>query len=216
MRITSSSVSVLTRRDSSIPTFPRISLAFAWPIPWMYCNPTTTRLAVGMLTPAIRAKVPTPSKAYGALVRARMTFRWPRKSARLYVPAPPSQRISNLSSPCQNSADLTVHIVHSGHPIDLPQHLAGAVVGQQRLRLGPIGGHPGLHRLGVVVLAAGELLRPADIANTVDFGTLEFVMVARPALRAGEAADHALGQRLLVHLHLDHAVERFPRLGQHL
>ena len=75
--------SVFTRRDASIPTFPRISLAFASPIPWMYCSPTTTRLAVGMLTPAIRAKVPTPSKTYGALMRARHTFRWPRKSARL-------------------------------------------------------------------------------------------------------------------------------------
>src|SRR5262245_26557845 len=34
-----------------------ISLAFFGPIPWMYCNAITTRLLVGMLTPAMRATV---------------------------------------------------------------------------------------------------------------------------------------------------------------
>src|SRR5690349_15239898 len=165
MRMTSSSVSVLTRRDSSIPTFPRISLAFAWPIPWMYCKPTTTRLAVGMFTPAIRAKVSTPSKTYGAPMRARTMFRWPRKSARLYVRRCLSQRISDLSSPCQNGADLTINLIHGGHAVDLPQHLPGGVVGQQGLGLGPVGRHTCLHGLCSIVLAASELLRPADIAD---------------------------------------------------
>src|ERR1700751_3554518 len=32
-----------------------ISWARCEPIPWMYCNATTTRLLVGMLTPAMRA-----------------------------------------------------------------------------------------------------------------------------------------------------------------
>ena len=32
-----------------------ISLAFFWPMPWMYCSAMTTRLLVGRLTPAIRA-----------------------------------------------------------------------------------------------------------------------------------------------------------------
>src|SRR5262249_46684452 len=32
-----------------------ISLAFPGPIPWIYCNAITTRLLVGMLTPAMRA-----------------------------------------------------------------------------------------------------------------------------------------------------------------
>src|SRR4029450_3846611 len=34
-----------------------ISLAFFGPIPWIYCNAITTRLLVGMLTPAMRATV---------------------------------------------------------------------------------------------------------------------------------------------------------------
>src|SRR5580704_8506123 len=38
-----------------MPTLCTISLALAWPMPWMYCSAITTRLLVGMLTPAIRA-----------------------------------------------------------------------------------------------------------------------------------------------------------------
>src|SRR6266508_1216563 len=53
----SCSVSCDTRRASGIPTFPMISLAFFGPIPWIYCNAITTRLLVGMLTPAMRATV---------------------------------------------------------------------------------------------------------------------------------------------------------------
>src|ERR1700730_600644 len=34
-----------------------ISLAFLGPIPWIYCSAITTRLLVGMLTPAMRATV---------------------------------------------------------------------------------------------------------------------------------------------------------------
>src|SRR5262249_18901799 len=54
---TSWSVSCDTRRASGIPTFSMISLAFFGPIPWIYCNAITTRLLVGMLTPAMRATV---------------------------------------------------------------------------------------------------------------------------------------------------------------
>ena len=75
-------------RESALRALQAVGLAVTsirdvTPIPWMYCSPTTARLAVGMLMPAIRAKVPTPSMTYGALTRARTTFRWPRKSARL-------------------------------------------------------------------------------------------------------------------------------------
>src|SRR5215469_3242452 len=52
---TSWSVSCDTRRASGIPTFVMISLASLGPIPWMYCSAITTRLLVGMLTPAMRA-----------------------------------------------------------------------------------------------------------------------------------------------------------------
>src|SRR5262245_21498626 len=52
---TSWSVSWATRRSSGIPTFAMISLAFLGPIPWIYCSAITTRLLVGMLTPAMRA-----------------------------------------------------------------------------------------------------------------------------------------------------------------
>src|SRR5579872_3270471 len=38
-----------------MPTLRTISFALVLPIPWMYCSATTTRLLVGMLTPAIRA-----------------------------------------------------------------------------------------------------------------------------------------------------------------
>src|ERR1700753_3617943 len=38
-----------------MPTLDTISRAFAGPIPWMYCSAITTRLLVGILTPAIRA-----------------------------------------------------------------------------------------------------------------------------------------------------------------
>src|SRR5579864_1997487 len=38
-----------------MPTLPTISRAFVGPMPWMYWSATTTRLLVGMLTPAIRA-----------------------------------------------------------------------------------------------------------------------------------------------------------------
>src|SRR5258708_6474114 len=38
-----------------MPTLDTISRAFAGPMPWMYCSAITTRLLVGILTPAIRA-----------------------------------------------------------------------------------------------------------------------------------------------------------------
>src|ERR1700761_236209 len=37
-----------------------MSLARLGPIPWIYCSATSTRLLVGMFTPAIRAKAESP------------------------------------------------------------------------------------------------------------------------------------------------------------
>src|SRR5207248_11060982 len=37
-----------------------ISAALFWPMPWMYCSAISTRLLVGMLTPAIRATYVSP------------------------------------------------------------------------------------------------------------------------------------------------------------
>src|SRR5689334_15526722 len=40
-----------------MPTVFRMSLAARWPMPWIYWSAISTRLLVGMLTPAIRATV---------------------------------------------------------------------------------------------------------------------------------------------------------------
>jgi hypothetical protein len=40
-------------------TFSMISWAFRCPMPWMYCSAISTRLLVGILTPAIRAIDPS-------------------------------------------------------------------------------------------------------------------------------------------------------------
>src|SRR5579863_10227472 len=53
--MTSASVKSLTRRSGGIPTFSVMSLANFGPIPWIYCSAITTRLLVGILTPAMRA-----------------------------------------------------------------------------------------------------------------------------------------------------------------
>src|SRR5207342_1369508 len=52
---TSWSVRSWTRRSGAIDSFSVISLALAWPMPWIYWSAITTRLLVGRLTPAIRA-----------------------------------------------------------------------------------------------------------------------------------------------------------------
>src|ERR1700684_3976059 len=52
---TSWSLSCDTRRSSGIFTFSMISAAFFWPMPWMYWSAISTRLLVGIFTPAIRA-----------------------------------------------------------------------------------------------------------------------------------------------------------------
>src|ERR1044072_5358578 len=57
---TSWSVSCETRRSAGRLSVSMISLAFFWPIPWMYCSAITTRLLVGRLTPAIRATLLAP------------------------------------------------------------------------------------------------------------------------------------------------------------
>ena len=58
--MTSASDSSLTRRLSGMFTFSMISRALVGPMPWMYCSAMTTRLLVGMLTPAIRATSAAP------------------------------------------------------------------------------------------------------------------------------------------------------------
>src|SRR5262245_58366603 len=52
---TSWSVRSWTRRSGAIDSLLVISLALAWPMPWIYWSAITTRLLVGRLTPAIRA-----------------------------------------------------------------------------------------------------------------------------------------------------------------
>jgi hypothetical protein len=59
--MTSASVNSLTRRSAGMPTFLQMSSANLSPMPWMYCRAITTRLFVGILTPAIRATSCSPS-----------------------------------------------------------------------------------------------------------------------------------------------------------
>ena len=89
------------------------------------------------------------------------------------------------------------------------------VVRQDRRGLAVIGLEPRRHRLAVVVGAAGELVRAADVADAGHRGRLERVVVAGAALGAGEAAGDAVDQRRVVHLQLDDRVELHALLGQH-
>src|SRR5215831_6018416 len=65
----------------------------------MYCKPTTTRLAVGMFTPAMRAKFLTPSTTYGALTRARNDPLAPEKRAIIGMRTPESTELPLVKPP---------------------------------------------------------------------------------------------------------------------
>src|SRR3981189_271188 len=64
---TSWSVNCDTRRSGGMLTLSMISCAFFWPMPWIYWSAITTRLLVGMFTPAMRAKATTPVAGVPAL-----------------------------------------------------------------------------------------------------------------------------------------------------
>src|SRR5207245_11103393 len=49
------SLNWLARRSAGILAFCMIAAAFFWPMPWMYWSAISTRLLVGIFTPAIRA-----------------------------------------------------------------------------------------------------------------------------------------------------------------
>jgi hypothetical protein len=84
--MTSASDSSLTRRCTGILTFSTISFAFDSPMPWMYCSAMTTRLLVGILTPAIRATLVSPLDC-------------PRKQPHLHRISPKSARQTQKTVP---------------------------------------------------------------------------------------------------------------------
>ena len=69
-------------------------------------------------------------------------------------------------------------VLDGRHAIDAPDETFGFVKWQDRRGLGAIFGHARAHRLLIVVGPALEFGRPADVADTVDLGRLEAVVIA--------------------------------------
>ena len=71
-----------------------------------------------------------------------------------------------------------------------------------------IGLESGAHGLGVVVLAPHELATAAHVADPSVLRSLEAVVIAGAAARAGEPARNAFDQRVVVDRDLQHQVQR--------
>ena len=106
--------------------------------------------------------------------------------------------------------------VDAAGAVDPGEAPASLVVGNDGGRLLAVGGESRAHGLAVVVRPAGEVRAAAVVADALDGRPVEAVVIAGAAVGAGEAADDALDQRLLVDLDGDHAVEHEAALGQHL
>src|SRR5689334_11757089 len=129
-----------------------------------------TRFCVGMLTPAIRATVLTPQ--YSRITATRnSSVTWVVERRALYEDSPARQPLRKIHASAnllyriryldlntaQHPINLSGHFRHSSHAVHRMEHSLGPVVGQDRRRLLVIGHQPGLHGLGVVVGAPGEL-----------------------------------------------------------
>src|SRR5687768_11907521 len=161
----------------------------------------TTRLCVGMLTPAMRATM--------LLLKATLLFDQgkakrpgrPRRSRRraLYCDSPPRQcrnpnscqlafalQIKRLRlDPRKHARDVLGYRIGIGHAVHALQQPFVLVVRQDRRGLLAIGLEPRLHRLRIVILAPGELRAAADVAHALFLGALELVVIAGAALGAG-------------------------------
>src|SRR5580658_1042119 len=103
-------------------------------------------------------------------------------------------------------------VVHIGHAVDLPQDAFLPVIGEDRRGLLAVGHEPGFHRLRLVVGAADEIMRAADVAHALDLGPTIAVVIAGAAFGASEAAGEAVDERRLVDGELDDAIELQPFL----
>src|SRR5262249_50378712 len=88
--------------------------------------------------------------------------------------------------------NLLGHVRHISHAVHGMQQPLALVVGQDRRRLLAVRDQAGLHGLRIVVRPAHELGAAALVADPVLLGPLELVVVARPALGAGEATGNPL------------------------
>src|SRR3546814_1379776 len=68
---------------------------------------------------------------------------------------------------------------------------------QDRRGLGAIFGHARAHRFLIVVGAALEFARAANVANILHLGELVAIVIARTAFGAAEAAGDAVDERVL-------------------
>ena len=105
--------------------------------------------------------------------------------------------------------------VDAARAVDPGEAPAGLVVGDDRGRLLVVGGEARGHGFAIVVRPPREVRTSALVANALGAGPVELVVIAGAAVGAGESADDALDQRLLIDLDGDHLVERQPAFGQH-
>src|SRR3954449_2164969 len=216
---TSASVSWLTRRSGGMPTLSAISWAFCEPMPWMYWSAMTTRLLVGILTPAMRATCPSPCRRgrRAAAKRFLSRVRWSPALARLLVkqrkPGTASREASgtrsgvlleawhlmphgrgvNPSGRREGATNRLRHLLDRTHAVDLDELAARLVIGSNHGGIAVVGGKPGLEDLGIVVLA--DRLAPG-------------------ARFRGPALD-PLDEGALVDLELEHRIEPQTLFGEH-
>src|SRR5215217_6127411 len=215
---TSESVSWLTRRSGGMPTLSAISWAFREPMPWMYWSAITTRLLVGILTPAMRATCPSPCRRgrRAAAKRFLSRVRWSPALARLLVkqkspgrllakpPGPsgvlleawhlmPRGRGVNPSGRREGATNRLRHLLDWTHAVDLDELSARLVIGRYHGGIAVVGCKPGLEDLRIVVLA--DRLAPG-------------------ARFRGPALD-PLDEGALVDLELEHRIEPQTLLREH-
>src|SRR5262245_21781889 len=113
-------------------------------------------------------------------------------------PSPLMGKMPCLGRAVQNRVDLCRHFVDRRHSVDLSHQPALGIVRQDRRGLGAILGHARAHRFLIVVGAALKFMRTAGVANPLDLGLLEGVVITSTAMRAGEAARDAHDQLVLI------------------
>src|SRR6185295_374360 len=162
----------------------------------------TTRLTVSRTSKPLDEALTTSAEAGAAKRIAR--------PARYFMRA----KMPRSGRSVQNRVDLRGDLIDRGHAVNAADETALLIVGQDRLGLGAIFGHARAHRLLVVIGTALELGRSADVADAGNRGLLELVMVGSATASAGEAADDAPNELVLVDGDLDHMVEAATALGQ--
>src|SRR5690606_5034620 len=62
----------------------------------------------------------------------------------------------------------------------------------------------------IVVGPAAQVMRTADVANTLDLGRLGLIVIDLTAIAASIAAGDARNQRLIIDAHFDHGIDLLP------